>query len=125
MFAQLYVHHYGSSFDFVAGSGAELRGSFIRKTLPEPYVQLVNGTHCADIMPRMTNIQLINTGLPVLQAGCWLSRTAAIAAPPPCICACVNAGCRVAKVEQLDVARGHTTRSTHKRTMQARSEACI
>ncbi|KAK9804600.1 hypothetical protein WJX73_006245 [Symbiochloris irregularis] len=74
--SELYVHHYGSSFDFVAGSGAELRGSFSRKRLPEPYVQLINGTRAADPMNRMTNIQLINTvGIPDGQAKpcleCW------------------------------------------------------
>ena len=58
---QLYVHHYGAGFEFILGSGAELRGSFMRKTLPLPYAMLVNGTEVASFAKRMTNIQLINT----------------------------------------------------------------
>lgn len=78
---QLYVHHYGGGFEFLVGSGAELRGSFTRKPLPEPYAQLVNGTEVAGFAKRMTNIQLINTGDLQCDAHCygaWLV--------PVCVC---------------------------------------
>ena len=55
------MHHYGSSFDFIQGSGAELRTSFVRKPLPLPYGLVVNGSAVSAVGPRMTNIQLINT----------------------------------------------------------------
>lgn len=59
---QVYVHHYVSSYLFLLGNGAELRGSFTRKPLPEPYALVVNGSFVADVRQRLTNIQLINTG---------------------------------------------------------------
>ncbi len=36
------MHHYVSSSKFILGSGAELRGSFSRKPLPEPYSLVVD-----------------------------------------------------------------------------------
>jgi hypothetical protein len=33
----VYVHHYVSSSKFILGNGAELRGSFTRKPVQEPY----------------------------------------------------------------------------------------
>ena len=56
------MHHYSGSYNFLLGSGAELRGSLSRKPLPEPYHLIVNGTEVASEAARLTNIQLINTG---------------------------------------------------------------
>lgn len=39
---QVYVHHYVSSSKFILGNGAELRGSFTREPLPEPYSLVVD-----------------------------------------------------------------------------------
>ncbi len=39
---QVYVHHYVSSSKFILGNGAELRGSFTRRPLPEPYSLVVD-----------------------------------------------------------------------------------
>ena len=61
---QVYVHHYVSSYHFLLGNGAELRGSFTRPPLPSPYAMIVNGTEVDNMRLRMTNIQLINTGKP-------------------------------------------------------------
>lgn len=36
------MHHYVSSSKFILGNGAELRGSFTRKPLPEPYSLVVD-----------------------------------------------------------------------------------
>lgn len=69
---QVYVHHYVSSYHFLLGNGAELRGSFTRPPLPSPYAMIVNGTEVDNMRLRMTNIQLINTGklsLSTLQGG--------------------------------------------------------
>ncbi|KAK9796972.1 hypothetical protein WJX73_002710 [Symbiochloris irregularis] len=77
---EVYVHHYVSSASFLLGNGAEIRGSFKRAVLPEPYALIVNGSAVADPRQRLTNIQLINTvGLPAEEAKpcleCWCNHT--------------------------------------------------
>ncbi|EIE18154.1 hypothetical protein COCSUDRAFT_68383 [Coccomyxa subellipsoidea C-169] len=59
--SDVYVHHYVSSSKFILGSGAELRGSFSRKPLPEPYSLVVDTADLKEDLIRYTNIQLINT----------------------------------------------------------------
>ncbi|KAK9831925.1 hypothetical protein WJX84_005301 [Apatococcus fuscideae] len=58
---EVYVHHYVSSYRFLLGNGAELRGSMTRAPMPEPYAMMVNGTQVDEEHFRITNIQLINT----------------------------------------------------------------
>ena len=40
--SDVYVHHYVSSSKFILGSGAELRGSFHRQPLAEPFALTVD-----------------------------------------------------------------------------------
>ncbi len=39
---QVYVHHYVSSSAFLLGNGAELRGSFSRQPVKEPYALVID-----------------------------------------------------------------------------------
>ena len=40
--SQVYVHHYVSSSAFLLGNGAELRGSFTRQPVKEPYALVID-----------------------------------------------------------------------------------
>ncbi len=60
---QVYVHHYVSSSKFILGNGAELRGSFTREPLPEPYSLVVD---TEDLKEDLIRRALLLTGHPVI-----------------------------------------------------------
>ncbi|CAL5223582.1 g6118 [Coccomyxa viridis] len=59
--SDVYVHHYVSSSAFLLGNGAELRGSFSRQPVKEPYALVIDAAKLKNDTIRYTNIQLINT----------------------------------------------------------------
>lgn len=61
---QVYVHHYVSSSKFILGNGAELRGSFTRQPLLEPYALVVDTEDLKDDLIRRDLL----TGHPLIQS---------------------------------------------------------